>query len=100
DIEVVDIHCECARPLQHDWQAINGYAGGEDVVPRDRDERAAVVGTIPRDVDDTPGAAITAGVEKGLAKVQRARNRGARGAPIRRACDFVSAGGGSLGAVR
>src|SRR5262245_28119340 len=46
NIEVVDIHGERVRSLQHDRQAVDGDAGSKHVVACDGDERAAVVGTV------------------------------------------------------
>src|SRR6266542_2277630 len=51
NIEVVDIHSERVRPLQHDRQAIDGDAGGMYVLSRHDDERAVVVGTVAGDGD-------------------------------------------------
>src|SRR5438876_10242649 len=60
DIKVVDIHGESVRPREHDRQAIDGDAGSEDIDACERDEGAAVVGAVARDVHDTADGAIAA----------------------------------------
>src|SRR5207247_9362299 len=58
DIEIIDIHRERIRPLQHDRQPIDGNPGSEHVVARYRDEGPAIVGTIAGAIDDAPKADI------------------------------------------
>ena len=72
DIEVVDIHGEGVRPLQHNRQAVDRHPGREHVVAREGDERAAIVGAVPGNVDDAAKTAVAAAVEQGFGKAQRA----------------------------
>src|SRR5262245_17481894 len=74
DVEVVDIHGEGVRPLEHDRQAVDGDARGEHVVAHERDERTAVVGAVAGNVDHPAKAAKAATVEQWLAEIERARN--------------------------
>ena len=90
DIEIVDIHHAAARPPDHDRQAVDGDAGRGDAVARRHHGRAGIVGAVAGDVDDAAQAAIAAGVEQRLGEGKPARDRGARGAPVRRARELVS----------
>src|SRR5262249_43143648 len=83
NIEVFDIDRAWLRLLEHDRQAVDRDAGGDDRLARWDDERALVVGAVAGDVDDAADAAVPAVLEKARAKQQRAGNRSTIGAAIR-----------------
>ena len=87
DVEVLDIHGEGVRPLQHDRQAVDGDARWP--APRRApisDERPAIVGAVAGHVDHAAEAAIAAVVEQRLGETAaRRKSRCARRAGRARA---------------
>ncbi len=70
--------------------------GRQHVFAHHRDRRARIVGAVARHIDDASDAIEAGRVEQRLGELQRARDRGARGAPIGRARDVVGDAVGSL----
>src|SRR5205807_10197365 len=64
DIEVLDIDRAGLRLLQHDWQAVDDNALGDDLVAHQGHQRPLIVGAVARDVDDAADAAKTVAVEQ------------------------------------
>src|ERR1700746_644790 len=98
-VEILDIHRRKGGLLDHDRKAVDGNALGERGLPRGKDRRAVVVGPVAGNIDDTPQPAIRVGLEQRHGKIDRARNRGARGATDRRLHDFVGDGVRGFGAI-
>src|SRR5580700_495284 len=96
-IEIVDIHGRIGRLLHHDRQAVDDDALRQRLVARDRDGRAVVVGAVAGNVDDAAQALIRTVFEQRHGEIDRARDRGARGAADRRLQDL---GGDGVSAFR
>src|SRR5687767_7094472 len=72
DIERVDIHAGTDRILQHDRQAIDDDAFGQDFIAHDRDRWAVVVGAVAGNIDHAPDAFVAAVLELTGGELQRA----------------------------
>ena len=97
DVEVVDIHRRVGCRLHHDRQAVDDDALGERGIACDQHRLAVVVRSVAGNVDHAPEALVRVVREQLHAEIDRARNRGARGAPQRRLHDF---GGDRVGGLR
>src|SRR6516162_11479132 len=98
-VEVIDIHRRIRWLLHHDRQAIDDDALRQRLIASGRDEWAAIVRTVARNVDDASQSSMRVLVEQRHREQDGARDRGARSPSDRRLHDFVGDGIGRLGSV-